>query len=175
MPDIHRMNVPATVLFDLISGKNFKFATLKPIDRVLFCCEGVDLFICAKSKGVFKIDKIHCDSSVHGVHPRVGDSEAYRRIVGHLKPKAAVCERCDGGWIDVDSVDGKQLTKMALAMRMLRGVRLSEDGYQIEQLQPEDARATIVSILSGEHPLRATAGRAGSNQPGNFIPQNKED
>ncbi|MCK4792590.1 MAG: hypothetical protein KAV87_53165 [Desulfobacteraceae bacterium] len=147
---------------------------------LLVHCEGtcvaiVEFFIGEDCMPDLKLKAIHCDRPVHGVHRRLAESDAYKRVLQYFKRGDSVCERCGGEcWIDIDCPEGRQLIMMADSIKMFRGIRLAENGYRSEQLQPEGPRDMFVSFLSGNHPHRTSAaGRAGKSQPDLFPKKTK--
>ena len=166
---MNRIEVEPSELAGILTGE--------PMDLdepVLLYCDDIDVAIVGPDGLKF----VHCDRPFHGIHPRFADSEAYQKVRRYFKqPKKDKCDKCAGdGWIDAESSDGLQLVMMANALKMFRGIRLAQDGYKPEQLQLDEARGTVVSFLSGEHPPRASAdGVAGEPGHADFIQQKNGD
>lgn len=149
MAGMNKIEVESTTLASILLGESIGLDVL-----TLICCDGLDVVIVGPDGLMF----VHCDRPFHGVHPRFERSGAYQKVRKYLKRPEGKCDKCAGDrWIDVDSADGHQLIMMANSIKVFRGIRLAQDGYKPEQLQLDEARGTVVSFLSGEHPPRASA------------------
>jgi hypothetical protein len=119
--------------------------------RAVIASDGMRIAIIKTIPGTYswQLDAMHCTHQAHGTHRRY--DKLYSRLRSLADLEAPRCTECDGsGWIPADTDRGRTLLMLAQNFRVYRGVRMADNGYEVESLDASTLRDQVTMFVAAQ-------------------------
>ncbi len=119
--------------------------------RAIIASDGMRIAIIATVPGTYswQVEAMHCTHQSHGTHRRY--DKLYSRLRSLVELEAPECTECDGsGWIPANTERGRTLLMLAQNFRVYRGVRMADNGYEVETLDASTLRDQVTIFVAAQ-------------------------